>query len=185
MSRRVVFLDRDGTINVDRGYVHRIVDWEFITGTIEAIQQLRAAGFAVAIVSNQSAIAADKYSLSDVTRLHAFMQAELDRHGTKIDAIAVCPHGSADNCACRKPRPGLASQIEQQLGTPINFSASWTIGDKVSDIGFGRAVGSRTILLRSHYWLESELPIQPDAISVSLCDAAQLIVGSLTQNGQR
>jgi D-glycero-D-manno-heptose 1,7-bisphosphate phosphatase len=176
MARRVVFLDRDGTINVDRGYVHRIEDWEYIPGAIEAIRQIRLAGFAVAIVSNQSAIAAGKYPWADVTRLHARMQTELDRHGTKIDAIAVCPHSPADNCACRKPRPGLACQIEQQLGVPIDYPASWTIGDKVSDVGFGRAVGSHTILLRSRYWQPGDLSIRPNVVTESLLEAVRTIV---------
>jgi D-glycero-D-manno-heptose 1,7-bisphosphate phosphatase len=183
MSRPAVFLDRDGTINVDRGYVHRIEDWEFIAGAVEAIRQFRLAGFAVAIVSNQSAIAAGNYSLADVLYLHTYVQAKLGRCGTTIDAIAVCPHSSTENCDCRKPRPGLARQVELQLAAPIDYPASWTIGDKISDIGFGRALGSRTILLRSQYWRPDDLSIPPDTIANSLLEAARGIVIFPTSDG--
>lgn len=175
MARRVIFLDRDGTINVDHGYVHRTEDWEFIPGAIDAIRQLRSTGFAIAIVSNQSAVAAGEYTLDDVTRLHDFVSAELARQDATIDAIAFCPHSSADSCKCRKPRPGLARQIEQQLGDAIDHFSSWTIGDKISDVAFGRAIGTRTILLRSRYWETSDLPFQPDDIADSLSEAAATI----------
>lgn len=175
MPKSVIFLDRDGTINVDHGYVHRIQDWEFIPGSIDAILRLRFAHYAIAIVSNQSAIAAGKYTLEDVTRLHAFVRAEFARHSATIDAIAICPHSSVNNCDCRKPRPGLARQIEKQLGHSIDYATSWTVGDKISDIGFGRALGTRTILLRSRYWQPGELTFQPDRIADSLLGASQTI----------
>jgi len=177
MPKSVIFLDRDGTINVDHGYVHRIEDWEFIPGAIEAIRQMRLAGYAVSVVTNQSAVASGAYTLDDVARLHDFMLSELASHRTSIDAIAVCPHRSTDDCLCRKPRPGLALQIEEQLGESIDYSMSWTIGDKLSDIGFGRALGTKTILLRSQYWQAGDLQFQPNCIADSLRMASDKVVG--------
>jgi D-glycero-D-manno-heptose 1,7-bisphosphate phosphatase len=178
MARSVVFLDRDGTINVDHGYVHRIQDWDFIPGAIEAIRDMRLAGYAAAVVSNQSAVASGAYALVDVARLHDFMLSQLAVHGTTIDAIAVCPHRSSDSCPCRKPRTGLALAIEEQLGVSIDYSTSWTIGDKLSDIGFGRALGTKTILLRSQYWKPCDLQFQPDHIAESLLMASSKLVGA-------
>lgn len=177
MPQRVVFLDRDGTINVDRGFVHRIKDWQFVPGAIKAIRQLRAAGYALAIVTNQSAIAAGAYTVADVDRLHTHMLAELARHGTTIDAIAICPHAPSDNCSCRKPQPGMAREIEHQLRDTIDYPSGWTIGDKPHDIAFGRNLGSRTILLRSQYWELANLSHGPDHVADSFFDGAKLILG--------
>jgi D-glycero-D-manno-heptose 1,7-bisphosphate phosphatase len=176
MPRPVVFLDRDGTINVDRGYVYRIEDWQFIPGAVEAIRHLRSAGYALAIVTNQSAIAARKYTLADVEQLHIHMQAELGRFGTTIDAIATCPHSPDDNCGCRKPRVGMAEQVERQLDHSIDYGGSWTIGDKPHDAEFGRTLGTQTILLRSRYWNASDVSLRGQPIASSLAEATQLIV---------
>jgi D-glycero-D-manno-heptose 1,7-bisphosphate phosphatase len=176
MARRVIFLDRDGTVNVDRGYVHRVEDWQFLPGAVEAIRLFRAAGFAVAIVSNQSGIADGKYSLADLDKLHAFFMAELASRGSAIDAFAYCPHSADVTCGCRKPQPGLSKQIEQQLG-PIDYFASWTIGDKLSDIQFGDALGTQTVLLQSRYWTSSDLIVELQLVAESLLDAARIVLG--------
>ena len=116
--RKVAFLDRDGTINVDRGYVYRAADWQFTERAVEAIALLRAAGFAVAVVTNQSGIAAGYYTLDDLHSLHEHFQQELARAGTAVDAIAFCPHAAAENCDCRKPLTGMSRQVEAALGHP-------------------------------------------------------------------
>ena len=176
MPRPVVFLDRDGTINVDRGYVHHIEDWQFIPGAAEATRDLRSAGYAVAIVTNQSAIAAGKYTLADVERLHVHILAELALLGTTIDAIGVCPHSPNDNCRCRKPRTGMAEQVERQLAETIDYASSWTIGDKPHDTEFGRALGTRTILLRSRYWDANDVSLRGQLVASSLTDATRVIL---------
>ena len=178
MPRKVAFLDRDGTINVDRGYVYRPEDWQFTERAVEAIALLRSAGFAVAVITNQSGIAAGYYTLDDLHRLHCYFQEELARAGTCVDAIAFCPHGAAENCDCRKPLTGMSSQVEQALGEPLDYAASWTIGDKPADLGFGRALGTRTVLLRSRYWNEAELPQPPDLIADSLIKAVEAILAA-------
>ena len=175
MSRRVIFLDRDGTLNVDHGYVSRKADWQFLPGAPEGICMLRQAGYAVAIVTNQSAIAAGRCTRDDVERLHEFVAEQLAAQGAKVDAIAYCPHAATAGCDCRKPQTGLARQIEVQLGEPIDFRGSWTIGDKPSDMEFGQALGTRTILLQSRYWSPSELQLKPDDICGSLLEAVQVI----------
>jgi D-glycero-D-manno-heptose 1,7-bisphosphate phosphatase len=175
MSRRVAFLDRDGTLNADHGYVHRVADWEFLEGAVEAVAALRAQGFAIAVVTNQSGVALGYFTREDVRALHEHVQRELARLGAGIDALAFCPHAATDQCDCRKPRTGMGRSVERQLGEPIDYPASWTIGDKLSDIEFGAALGTRTALLRSRYWSPGDLTRAPDLLADSLLEAARRI----------
>ena len=175
MPKRVIFLDRDGTLNIDHGYVSRSEDWEFLPGAAQGVRLLREAGYAVAVVTNQSAVASGKCTRDDVQRLHEFVLQQLAEQGTMLDAIVYCPHSAEEGCDCRKPRIGLARQIEARLGEPIDYAGSWTVGDKPSDIEFGQALGTRTILLRSRYWSPAELPLTPDHVCESLLAAAEVI----------
>lgn len=174
---RVVFLDRDGTINVDRGYVYRRDDWEFAPGAIEGLKLLQSAGFTLAVVTNQSGIAREYYTADDVAALHGHMRSLLATEGVAIEAVAYCPHGPEEDCDCRKPQPGMAKQIEDQLAEPVDFAASWMVGDKPADVGFGAALGLRTILLESRYWQPGELECEPTHTAASLLEAARYIVG--------
>lgn len=167
-----VFLDRDGTINVDRGYVHRADDWEFAPGAMAALRQLRDAGFLLAIATNQAGISAGRFSVDDVQQLHSFMQRELVARGAAVDAIEFCSHPPGANCNCRKPATGMARRIEDSLGY-IDYARSWTVGDKPSDVEFGRRLGTRTALIRSHYWSEGDLLVRPSLVVDSLLDMAQ------------
>lgn len=176
MNCRVVFLDRDGTLNVDRGYVYRIADWEFIPGAIDALRIFRQDGFRIALVTNQSGIARGYYSLEDMHALHEHVCDLLGQAGLRLDAIAYCPHGDHPTCDCRKPLTGMAHHIEQALGDTIDYARSWTIGDKLSDLYFGLDLGTHTALIRSRYWTDRELTIQPDLIVESLHEAASRIV---------
>lgn len=170
MKQRVAFLDRDGTINVDLGYVHQIEKWKWTDRAIDAIRLLNRNGFRVAVVTNQSAVAAGRCQLSDVERLHGQIQEELLARGAQIDSFAVCPHHERDCCHCRKPLTGLAQKIAESLGIVIDYGRCWTIGDKFSDIEFGRSLGTRTALVRSMYWMDVEPPFMPDLIGDSLFD---------------
>lgn len=176
--KKVVFLDRDGTINVDSGYVYRIEDWQWAPGAIEGMKLLQAGGFTLTVITNQSAIAIGKYTVDDMHRLHAYMREELSKEGITITAIGFCPHArDQDDCDCRKPKTGMARQIETQIGA-IDYGESWTIGDKEMDVLFGKNAGTKTALLRSRYWEEGKLGQQPDIIVDSLLDAANKIVDS-------
>lgn len=180
MSRQVVFLDRDGTINVDHGYVTCKEEWELLPGVAGAICQLRSAGYAVAVVTNQSAVAKGKCTIADVDELHALMREDLTQQGAAVDAIAICPHAAEDGCGCRKPATGMVAKVVGQLGEPIDYSRSWTVGDKTSDMKFGQTLGTRTVLLRSRYWKTEDLSAKPDVICESLAEASQIIVASAT-----
>jgi len=176
MLCRVVFLDRDGTINVDRGYVHRIEDWQFLQGALEALKDLQSGGYALAVVTNQSGIARGYYSAAEVRVLHEYMRRQAARTGVSIDAVAFCPHGPDANCPCRKPGTQMSKQIEKQLGSSIDYPHSWTVGDKPADIAFGKNLGTRTALLSSPYWSVGDRTPQPDIFADSLRQAATRIL---------
>ncbi len=172
---KVVFLDRDGTINVDNGYVHRTADWQFTEKAPEGLKLLQEAGYILAIITNQSGIGHGMYTESDMHALHEYMKGELTKQGVSIATIAYCSHGRDQNtCDCRKPKIGMAKQIEQKIG-PIDYAHSWTIGDKQADVGFGKNAGTKTALIRSNYWQEPDLTQPPDLIVGSLYDFAQRV----------
>jgi D-glycero-D-manno-heptose 1,7-bisphosphate phosphatase len=176
MPRRVVFLDRDGTLNVDHGYVHEADKWEWVPGALDALVALQKAGYALAIVTNQSGIAHGLYTEEQMHELHVFMNKELQDSGIHIDAIAYCPHGRDERvCDCRKPDIGMAKQIEATLG-PIEYGNSWTVGDKEADMLFGKTAGTKTALIRSKYWNEDGLSQKPDIVAGSLAEAARFIL---------
>ena len=147
MVRAAAFLDRDGVINVDRGYVGHWRDFEFCPGAIQALERLQAAGLLLVVVSNQSGVARGLYTQADVHRLHSQMQNTLGLRGVQLSSILFCPHlppGEATvaayswACSCRKPAPGLLLRAQQALN--IDMAASVMFGDKMSDIdAAGRA----------------------------------------------
>lgn len=158
--KRAVFLDRDGTINVEKDYLYRIEDLEFIDGSIEAIRVLNEAGFLVVVVSNQSGVARGYYSEDDVELLHRHIAAELEKLGAHVDAWMFCPHhpdgrGSYSlPCDCRKPLPGMLKEAARRYH--IDLETSVMIGDKLADIGAGDAAGCGTILVRTGYGADHE-----------------------------
>lgn len=174
-----VFLDRDGTINVEKNYVHRIEDWEWIEGAQESILRLNQAGFKVVVVSNQAGIARKIYSPADVGRLHAFVSAELQKIGATIDAFYYCPHhpeyGDERACYCRKPSPGMLLRAADDL--MIDLSRSWMIGDKLIDVEAGRATNVATILVRTGHGRNEEVLSAPSQIVLdNLLSASQEIL---------
>lgn len=151
-----VFLDRDGTINVEKDYLHRIEDFEFIPGVPDAIRRLNQAGFKVFVVTNQSGIARGFFELAQVEQLHAHMDLLLGKLGARIDGYYLCPHhpeaGAGEyltDCLCRKPHPGLLLQAAEEH--QLNLAASFMIGDKPADLEAGRAAGCCSILVQTGY----------------------------------
>ncbi len=163
--KRAVFLDRDGTINVEKEYLHRPEHFEFIPGAPLAIRMLNDAGFCVIVVTNQSGVARGYYDEAAVERLHDHMDRELARFGARVDAYYFCPHhpkhGSGEHtreCTCRKPLPGMLMQAAADLA--VDLTESWIIGDKLADVEAGLRAGCRPLLVRTGYGAgeESSLP---------------------------
>lgn len=176
MPKKVVFLDRDGTLNVDHGYVNEANMWQWIPGSIEACKKFQDAGYTLAIVTNQSGVAQGLYTLEQMHELHQYMNEEFEKHGVHIEMIAYCPHDrNQDDCDCRKPKVGMAKQIEAKIGE-IDYAISWTVGDKEADLLFGKNAGTKTALIRSRYWKDGSLSDTPDIVVDSLQQATDTIV---------
>lgn len=144
--RPALFLDRDGVINKDRGYVVRTEDFEWIEGAVDCIRHFNSLGWFVFVVTNQTGIAYDYYSIEDMHVLHDWMQAELARHDAFVDAIYYCPyHEDGPNPAYRlasqdrKPRPGMLQRAMRDF--PVDASRSFLIGDKATDLQAAQAAG--------------------------------------------
>jgi D-glycero-D-manno-heptose 1,7-bisphosphate phosphatase len=145
-KRRAAFLDRDGVINEDRGYVHRVEDFVLLPAVPEALRRLQEEGYLLIVVTNQSGVARGMYGEEDIARVHARLAELLAPHDVVLDAIYYCPHlphGSvvdyAVSCECRKPGPGLLRQAMRDFA--IDAERSFIIGDKPSDLEAGRAAG--------------------------------------------
>ncbi|WP_298036982.1 D-glycero-beta-D-manno-heptose 1,7-bisphosphate 7-phosphatase [uncultured Desulfuromonas sp.] len=156
-SRRpAVFLDRDGTINVEKSYLHRVEDFEFIPAAAAAIRRLNEAGFLVIVVTNQSGVARGYYGLDDVDALHRHLQGELGKVGAFIDAFYVCPHHPSEgvgafgiDCSCRKGRPGMLLRAAEDHH--IDLARSFMVGDKAADVEAGLRAGCRSLLVLTGY----------------------------------
>ena len=171
-GRRVVFVDRDGTINVDSGYVSKPEDFEFIPGAIEGLRIL-SRSFDIIVITNQSGIGRGYYTLDDMQKVHERMLERLGQYGVHIKGVYYCPHDPDIRCGCRKPELGMITQAEAQHG-PFEYSQSWMIGDKLTDAHLGIRLGTKVALLRSRYWTDMD-DIRPEVVSDSLLDVAQRI----------
>lgn len=145
--RRAVFLDRDGTLNVEKEYLHRYKEWAWISGAVPALRSLQKAGYRLVIVTNQSGIARGYYTGGDVARLHRRVASDLKKKGVLVDGFYVCPHAPAAGCACRKPAPGLLTRAAQELDLDLN--GSFMIGDKASDAEAARRAGATPLFVRT------------------------------------
>lgn len=155
-QRKAIFLDRDGTINFDAGYTWRMEDWKFLPGARQALALLKKAGWLLVVISNQSGIGRHFYGESDLLALQNWVNAQLFQDNAAIDAWYHCPHLPTDNCACRKPRPGLILQAATDLA--IDLPSSWMLGDKPGDVFAGRAAGCQAGLITSDSVLMAEAP---------------------------
>ena len=145
-QRPALFLDRDGVINRDKGYVSRIEDFEWIDGAADCIRTFKARGWFVFIVTNQSGIARGLYTEEDMQSMHDWMLAELARNGAEIDRIYYCPYHEDGEIARyrkdsfdRKPKPGML--LQAMVDFPVKREASFLIGDKDTDIQAAHAAG--------------------------------------------
>ena len=145
--RRAVYLDRDGTINPDLRYLADAQRLEVYKGVAEAVRLLRAHGYAVVCVTNQSGVERGFYTVADVERIHERVNQILGAQGTRIDAFYYCPHAPETGCRCRKPGTELFERAETDLA--LTRAGSAVIGDRLLDVEAGLRLGLLSILVPS------------------------------------
>lgn len=184
--RAAVFLDRDGTINVEVGYLCRPEEFRLIDGSAEAIRRLNEAGFLVVVVSNQSGVARGYFDEAAVAGVNETMMRQLAQLGARLDAVYYCPHhpeGAVEQyrreCDCRKPGSGMVRRAEKDLG--IDVTRSYVVGDHQGDILLAKNVGARSILVVTGHGAEEldklkALGVKPDWIADNLAEAVDRIL---------
>ena len=156
MKRRAVFIDRDGTISEEVGYVNHLARYRVFPYSAEAIRLLHDAGWLAILVTNQAGVARGYFVEELIGQVHAYLQSELERAGARLDAIYYCPHHPHEgaepyrlDCGCRKPRPGLIQRAAREF--EIDLSASWMVGDRYGDMLMARRAGVRAAFVLSGY----------------------------------
>jgi D-glycero-D-manno-heptose 1,7-bisphosphate phosphatase len=159
--RPAVFLDRDGTVIEERGYLDRLDLLELFPWTIDAIRLLNRAGFAAVVVTNQSAIGRGVIAESFLHRVHDAIDARLNAGGARMEAYYVCPHHPDAElapyrqvCRCRKPQPGMIERACREL--ELDPARSVMVGDRWLDVACGKAAGTRTVLVRTGHGAHEE-----------------------------
>lgn len=182
-----VFLDRDGTINEQMGYINHTCRFKMLPGAAEAIKKLNDAGIPVVVVSNQSGLARGYFPEELLTAVHDKMNKLLAETGAHVDGIYYCPHHPEAKekrfraaCNCRKPKPGLVLQASEEMG--LDPKRSYLVGDRWSDIKTAANCGATSILVRTGYgrgdeqYIGPQQEIQPDFKADDLLEAVKLIL---------
>jgi D-glycero-D-manno-heptose 1,7-bisphosphate phosphatase len=155
MTIKTIFLDRDGVINIEKNYLYKIEDFEFINGVFSTCEYLKELGYEIIIITNQSGISRNLYSENDFKKLTFWMRGQFSANGVEILDVFYCPHLPTEKCSCRKPEPGML--IEARIKYNIDMENSWLIGDKEVDISAAiNANITNSILVRSGHKLDEK-----------------------------
>lgn len=174
-GQRFVFVDRDGTVIEDRGFVHRVEDYAPLPGAPEALRQLQEAGFGIAILTNQSGIGRGCFTEVDFQAFQGHLVQDLARQGVRIEATYHCPHRPEEGCECRKPGTALLRRAEQELGARLE--ESFVIGDKPEDVEMALRAGCRPIYVLTGYGASRRAELAPGIpIAADLSEAASRIL---------
>ena len=193
---RAVFLDRDGTINEEVGYLTDLSMLRLIPGASAAIKRLNESGFKVVVVTNQSGVARGYFTESFVQETHERILQMLRDAGARVDGIYYCPHHPTTGnplytvvCDCRKPGTGLIDRAAQDLN--IDTSISYVVGDRWSDVELGQRAGAHTVLVRTGFAADDpvnvRLPhvVDPDFVAHDITEAADWIIQRQTMPGTK
>jgi D-glycero-D-manno-heptose 1,7-bisphosphate phosphatase len=176
---RLVLIDRDGTLNVNKHYLSDPAQFELIPRAAEAIKLLSELGLTNVVITNQSAIGRGFFDEKQLTKIHDKLKELLAAEGAKIDAVYFCPHTPDDNCNCRKPLPQMAYQAATDFSTDLK--KSFVIGDNECDIELGKNISATTILVRTGHGIKTEREgkVSPDYTVENIYEAAVLIADLL------
>jgi D-glycero-D-manno-heptose 1,7-bisphosphate phosphatase len=178
--RPAVFLDRDGTIAEEVGYLNHLSRFQLYPFAAEAIRRLNQAGMPVIVVTNQSGVSRGFFPEDLVRNVHDRMVSELAVAGARVDGIYYCPHHSGITCDCRKPLPGMLERAAQEHG--LAFDGSFVVSDRYADVQMGQSVGCHSILVLTGYgrgeyeWNRAKWPRQPDSVVENLLAATDVIL---------
>jgi D-glycero-D-manno-heptose 1,7-bisphosphate phosphatase len=176
---RAIFMDRDGTVSEEVGYMYHAGLYKPFPWTGQAIRRINESGMKAVLVTNQSGIGRGYFSAATVAEVHDVLNTELTRWNAHLDAIYYCPHSPDANCECRKPNTGMLLQAQREMG--IDLKRSFVIGDRYLDIRMAHAAGAHAILVRSGDG-ENELrhrsmeDVQPELVSENLLTAVNAIL---------
>lgn len=179
-KNKAVFIDRDGTINVDVHYLSDPDKFELYPGVCEGIKRLKANGFKIIIVTNQSGIGRGYFSERQLSDVHERMKTEFRKFGVELDGIYYCPHHPDDNCNCRKPNTGLFEKAIKEHN--VDAGKSYVLGDKILDVAAGKKIGARTVLIPEPHETEallsgkSEWVCAPDYVADDFADAVEWLL---------
>jgi D-glycero-D-manno-heptose 1,7-bisphosphate phosphatase len=185
--KRAVFIDRDGTISEEVGYINHPTRFRLFPYAASAIKHLNENGWLAILVTNQAGVARGYFSEDMITTVHSAMSADLENNSAKLDAIYYCAHHPSVgeppyrfDCDCRKPKPGLISRAAKNF--EIDLNQSWMVGDRYSDIELARNAGLKSAFVLSGYgrgeWehQRASWTQQPDLVAENLLEAVNLIV---------
>jgi D-glycero-D-manno-heptose 1,7-bisphosphate phosphatase len=178
--RPAVFLDRDGTIAEEVGYLNHVSRFRMFPFAAPAIRRLNEAKYPAIVITNQSGVGRGYFPDSLVHAVHELMTKQLAREGAHIDALYYCPHKGDDACACRKPKPGMLERAAREHN--LDLRRSFVVGDRYGDIQLAHRVGARAIMVRTGYgegeiqWHAAQWPAPPDFIADNLAEAADWIL---------
>ena len=184
--QRAVFLDRDGTINVLRGFVHREEDFVLEANAVEAIRRINASGMLAVVVTNQPSVARGLCTEEDIRRIHRKLSTLLGKEGVFLDGLYYCPHhphkGFPEEnplykipCLCRKPETGMVKEAADKLH--IDMASSWIVGDSSSDMELGRRAGlKKALVLTGEGGKDGKYPVVPDLIGEDILEAVDKIL---------
>jgi D-glycero-D-manno-heptose 1,7-bisphosphate phosphatase len=184
-ARPAVFLDRDGTVSDEVGYLNHLSRFRLLPGAAAAIRRLNEAALPVIVVTNQSGVGRGYFPEQLVRDVHDRMNAELRKAGARLDGVYYCPHVSSDECECRKPKTGMLEQATRELG--LDLKKSFVVGDRHSDVVVAHCAGARSILVRTGFgegelaWHAKNWRHQPELVAADLLEA----VGWILQEVQR
>jgi heptosyltransferase II len=175
-----VFLDRDGTLNPDPGYIATPSGFELLPGVGAALARLKRAGARLIIVTNQSGIARGKFTVRDLNLIHTKLRTLLAEEGVLLDGIYVCPHHPDDRCHCRKPGTAMIERAVTNLH--LDMARAYVVGDQARDVEMALRVGARVVLVTTGVGSLEALAglrgkgIEPNKVACSLADAAEWIL---------
>jgi D-glycero-D-manno-heptose 1,7-bisphosphate phosphatase len=184
--RKTIFLDRDGTLNREAGYINHIQQFELLPGVTNALARLKDSGWQLVLISNQAGVARGYFSEAFLWHLHCELQAELRRSRAELDAIYYCPHHPTAGdfpyrrrCHCRKPQPGMLERAREDL--EINMDDSYLVGDRLTDIRLAATNNLKSVLVQSGYGRGEceklkDSPVQPDYIYPSLVEFSEALI---------